>query len=204
MTDMKIAEFLDVLASDSPAPGGGSASALAGAMSAALVSMVANLTIGKKKYADKEELMIATKHDADKKRQRLLELIEEDSSAFNKVMDAFRMPKGTGEEQAARNAAIQQALKDACLPPAETVQINAELMKLARIVATEGNPNAASDAGVAAHLSSAALSGAAMNVKINTTQITDKEFCKRIEESISSLKDESAKIYQEINNFLEK
>lgn len=168
--------FLDVLSSDAPAPGGGSAAAAAGAMGAALVSMVCNLTIGKEKFAAVDAQMKTILASSEALRAKLTRMMQEDVEAFEVVMNAYRMPKNTPEEKAARSAAIQAGSKQATLAPLETAKACAEVITLARSAAEMGNPNVASDAGVAVLCAQAGLKGAALNVFINLGSIKDKAF----------------------------
>ncbi len=176
LTQQPLQEFLDNLASDTAVPGGGSVAATAGAMAAALVSMVCNLTIGREKYAAVEAQMQETLARSEALRRRLTELVEEDVAAFNAVMNAFKLPKQTEEEKEARRAAIQEGYKQATIVPLETARACAELIRLAKTVIENGNPNAASDGGVAVLCAQAGLKGAALNVLINLSSIKDQAF----------------------------
>jgi formiminotetrahydrofolate cyclodeaminase len=176
LTERTVAQFIDELASNSPAPGGGSVAALAGAVGAALTSMVCNLTIGKKKYADVQDEISAVRDQSERLRKELTELIDKDTDAFNKVMTAFGLPKTNEAEQAARNAAIQEATKQATLVPLSVMSLCEQSLHLARTVATKGNKNSASDAGVSALMLQASCSGAALNVRINLGALTDSAF----------------------------
>ena len=162
-----LTDFLGELASDSPTPGGGSVAALCGALGAALNSMVANLTIGKKKYAGVEEDMKKSLSGAETLRIELTQMIDEDAAAFDKVMVALRMPKGTEEEKAARTETLQQALVDAATVPLAVMEMCLGVIKLAGPVAERGNVNAVSDAGVAALVARAGVHAAGLNVLIN-------------------------------------
>jgi formiminotetrahydrofolate cyclodeaminase len=171
--DMSVQAFCDALGSKDPTPGGGSASALAGAMAAALVAMVARTTAGSKKFADRAERMDAVAREADGLRADLLALVEEDAAAFDGVMAAFRLPKETPEQQAARGRAVQEAYRGAAEPPMKVCDLSLRVLELAERVAADGTPSAASDAGVAAHLAATALEGAALNVRINVAALKD-------------------------------
>jgi len=160
-------DFANELSSESPAPGGGSVSALAGALGAGLSSMVANLTVGKKGYHVVWEDMKDIAVKGQELKDNLLRAVDEDTEAFNKLMAAFGHPKKTGEQKAQRDAAIQQATKDACLVPLNVMKNSIEVLKLAKLVAEKGNENAASDAGVASLMACSAVFGAGLNVKIN-------------------------------------
>jgi formiminotetrahydrofolate cyclodeaminase len=168
--------FLDELASSSPAPGGGSVAALAGALGAALTSMVCNLTIGKKKYADVEETMKGILKESEDLRARFTLLIEKDTEAFNKVMEAFSLPKENDAQRALREAAIVAATKEATLVPLEVMKHCIDGLALAQKVASSGNKNSISDAGVSAFMLHAACESAALNVRINLNGLSDMEF----------------------------
>ena len=176
LIDMSLSGFLDETASSSPAPGGGSVSALAASLSAALTAMVCQLTIGKKKYADVEERMKDVLRESDSLRLSMQNVIDEDTRAFQGVMKAFGLPKESDEEKAVRSEAIQTATKAATTVPMELVRSCARFVGLVESVAAQGNKNSQSDAGVAALLLSAAVRGAAMNVYINLGSIKDADF----------------------------
>ena len=171
-----IIDFLDKLASSSPEPGGGSASALAAAIGAALVSMVANLTTGKEKYAGVQDRIEKLVADSEKVRGRLQELIQEDTEVYGVLAKAFKMPRGTDGDKAARNDAIQAACKEATMVPYAIAEQCLEVAKLSEVAADIGNVNAVSDAGVAVLLADAAAQCAALNVKINLGTIKDTAF----------------------------
>jgi formiminotetrahydrofolate cyclodeaminase len=171
-----VLSFLDELASAAPTPGGGGAAALSGAMGAALVSMVCNLTIGKEKFAGVESQMQEIRGKSEALRARLTGMIEEDVAAFDTVMAAYRLPKNSDEEKAARTAAIQQASKEATLVPLAAAHACAEVIDLCRPTAEMGNPNVISDAGVAVLCGQAGLKAAALNVLINLGAIKDETF----------------------------
>lgn len=175
-TSISISPFLDEVASSSPAPGGGSVAALAGALGTALSSMVCRLTIGKKKYAGVEEEMKTILAGSEELRQKFTRLIAQDAEAFNRVMEAFGLPKDTDDQKALRTAAIQSATKEAALVPLEVMKHALDALSLAKRVAEKGNANSASDAGVAALMLHAASEGAALNVRINLAGITDPDF----------------------------
>ena len=174
--DMGVEPFLEALASSSATPGGGSAAAIIGAMGAALVSMVCNLTIGKKKYADVEDEMKHVLGKAESLRRRLTSMIEDDVQAFDKVMAAYGMPKETDADKEKRDAAIQAALKLATDVPMRCCHAAREVIDLAGIASDKGNLNVISDAGVAVLAGYAALRSAALNVFTNARMINDKAF----------------------------
>ncbi len=174
-----ITSFLDDLASERPTPGGGGAAALCGAIGAALVSMVANLTIGKKNYEAVWQDLAAVNTRAEALRAELTGAIEEDVMAFNAVMGAYGMPRATEEEKAKRAAAIQAALKDATLAPLRAVKACFEVIRLSAAVAEKGNLNVISDAGVAVLAANAGLRSAALNVFVNAKAIKDRDFAEK-------------------------
>jgi methenyltetrahydrofolate cyclohydrolase len=170
---MSLEAFGDALASHQATPGGGCASALSGALAAALVAMVARTTIGEK-FADRSAEMGEIAADADRLKDELLSLVDEDAEAFDRVMDAFRLPRETPEEQEARADAIQKAYSGATDPPLRVCALSVRVLELAAAVAEQGNPNAVSDAGVAALLAATALEGGALNVRINLGSLKDE------------------------------
>lgn len=174
--DNRIEEFLDALASQSATPGGGGAAAIIGAMGAALVSMVCNLTIGKKKYADVEADMKDVLAKAEVLRGKLTNLIEDDAKAFDLVMGAYGMPKETDADKAKRGEAIQAALKVATDVPLACARAAREVIDLAERASEKGNLNVISDAGVGVLAGYAALRSAALNVWTNTRMINDQTF----------------------------
>lgn len=174
--DNSVQAFLDELASQAATPGGGSAAAIMGAMGAALVGMVCNLTIGKKNYIDVEEEMKTVLGQAEALRQRLTSMSNDDVQVFDQVMGAYGMPRQTDEEKATRSEAIQAALKGATLVPLACAHACGEVMELSKVVAEKGNLNVISDAGVAVLAAYAALRSAALNVYINAGGIQDRDF----------------------------
>ena len=178
LIDMTVAGLIDELASDSPAPGGGSVSALNGAIAAALTSMVGNLTIGKKKYADVEEEMGEIVSRVSEIQKELLEAVDKDSDAFNVVFAAFKWPKETEEEKEARSAEIQRGTKIAADVPMRVAEKAAELMPLIEKVIMKGNQNSITDACCAMMACRYAVIGALLNVRINLGSIKDETFVK--------------------------
>ncbi len=179
LTAKPVTTFLDELASSAPAPGGGSVAALAGALGAALVSMVCNLTVGKKKYADVQDDIQALLEQSEALRHELVDLLEADVRVYTSVSKAYKMPRETEEEKAARREAIQAALKDATEVPMKVAEACVKILDLCTPAAEKGNVNAVSDAGVAALMAEAALRSAALNVLINLGAIKDEEFVRR-------------------------
>ncbi|HEX9117757.1 MAG TPA: cyclodeaminase/cyclohydrolase family protein, partial [Anaerolineae bacterium] len=176
MTNQPVNGFLAELASAAPAPGGGAVAALAGALGAALVSMVANLTVGKKDYAGVQDQVQNLLSQAEALRGKLAAAIEDDYTVFMQLSAAMKLPRATDEEKAARTAAVQAALKAATDVPMQIAEGCAAVMKLCRPVAEIGNANAVSDAGVAVLLAEAGLRSAALNVMINLVRIKDEAF----------------------------
>ena len=165
--------FIDELASAAPTPGGGGASAYAGALAAALASMVGNLTLGKKTYADVEDEVRASLARLDALRARLVALVDEDARAFEPLAAAYRLPKAAPEEQAAKNAALQQALVGASDVPLAIMRAVADVVDEADYLAHHGSKMARSDAGVAAAFARAASDGASLNIFINAASMDD-------------------------------
>lgn len=173
-------EFVDVLSTKAPVPGGGGASALVGALGCALGNMVGSLTVGKKKYADVEEDIIALKEKADVLQKELLRLVEEDAKVFEPLSKAYGMPKETEEEKAEKARVMAVVLKDACSVPMEIMRKCCEAVELIEEFAAKGSVIALSDAGVGAAFCKAALLGASLNVFINTKSMTDREYAESL------------------------
>jgi methenyltetrahydrofolate cyclohydrolase len=181
LTSLRVTEFLDETASNSPAPGGGSVAALAASLGAALTSMVCRLTIGKKKFADVQTEMESVLKQSEELRTQFTAIIDEDTAAFNKVMAALGLSKDTEEQKAIRTDAIQEATKAATLVPLKLMELCAETIKLVQIIAEKGNQNSLSDAGVAAWMLRAGSEGAALNVKINLAGLSDTAFKEHVQ-----------------------
>jgi len=172
---MTIAEFADELSSDSPAPGGGSVAALCGSLSAALCAMVAALTWSKNGMEDARSEMKRIGERGQWLKDWFVQAVDRDTEAFNAVLAAARLPKGTAEEQAARERAVQEANQNATRVPLQVLERAVECFELARAAAAEGNPNSVSDAGVAGACALAAAEGAALNVRINLPSVGDEK-----------------------------
>ena len=192
LKDTSIELFLDDLASRKPTPSGGSAAAVMGAMGAALVSMVCNLTIGRTQYRDFEEELKSVLTKAEELRRDLIKMIEEDMQAFDGVMRAYRMPRLTKDETATRAQVIQTALKTATLVPMRCCRACREVIILGRVVGDKGNRNVVSDAGVATVAAYAALRSAALNVFTNAKVITDRIFAEKQLVELEQLLSEAA------------
>ncbi len=173
LAELKTSEFVDLLASDAPAPGGGSAAALEGALGAALTAMVCGLTVGKKKYAEYQELAEEAQKKATDLKARFVDVMDRDTEAFNVVSAAFGMPKATDEEKAARSAAIQKGLEGCTKTPFEMMELAVETLELTASILGKSNDSAASDLGVSALSLRAAIQGAWLNVLINIGSLKD-------------------------------
>ncbi len=183
-------EFVDVLSTKAPVPGGGGASALVGALGCALGNMVGSLTVGKKKYADVEGDMIALKQKADVLQKDLLRLVEEDAKVFEPLSKAYGMPRETEEEKAEKERVMAIVLKDACSVPMEIMRKCCQAVELIEEFAQKGSVIALSDAGVGAAFCKAALLGASLNVFINTKSMTDREYAGRLNEEAKRMIEE--------------
>ena len=173
-------EFVEVLASKAPVPGGGGASALVGAVGTALGNMVGSLTVGKKKYADVEEEMYELKAKCDQLQKDFLRLIERDAEVFEPLSKAYGMPKETEEEQAEKEKVMEAALKNAAEAPLCIMETIVDTMEMIRVLGEKGSRLAVSDAGVAILFAQAALEGASLNIFINTKMMKDQEEAERL------------------------
>ncbi len=191
--------FLDALASGEPTPGGGGAAALMGAMGAALIAMVCNLTIGKKGFEAVEGDMRALLAESEALRARMQAMVAEDAQAFDTVMAAYRLPKATDEEKAARSAAIQEGLKVATRAPLACAIAAAQGVRLGARAVEHGNPNVISDVGVGVLASWAALRSAALNVDVNVPQIKDRAFADQALTQIAALLAECAPLAEQVH-----
>ena len=180
--------FLDALASDAPTPGGGAVAALSGATGAALISMVCNLTIGKKGYEEAEERLRGVLEEAEAARTALLDLADRDATAFDGVMAAFTMPKETDAQKAVRSQAIQEGYAAAATVPLEIAKRAAELMELAREATEIGNAAASSDGACAAQVLSASVWAATYNVEINAAALKDPAKAQALRDEVSALR----------------
>lgn len=187
LTDLKSTEFLTALASSAPAPGGGGGAAMAGALAAALASMVANLTIGKEKFAQQEPEVKALLEEAEEVRQRLLGLVEDDAAVFNSFMSCYKLPKATEEEKAARTAAIRSAAKEAAEVPLAIARASCKVLTLADSLVRIGNPGVITDGACSALLARAALRCAEYNVRINLGLTKDEAYNQSVQEELNNL-----------------
>ena len=175
---MELARFLDRLSSDTPTPGGGSVSALAGALSASLVAMVAGLS--SKKDKTKKKGMEGIRKKGLSIQKRLVRAIDEDSKSFDAVLQAFRLPRNSEKERLRRVREIQKAYQKATLTPQLVCQQSLQLLEYSKTLVLKGNPNAISDAGVAAFLADAAFAGGVLNININLAAVTEKRYSKKM------------------------
>ena len=173
---LSLEKFLDELASAAPTPGGGSAAAIIGAMGAALISMVCNVTLGKKGLEAAAPEMLAVRTESERLRSRLTAMIAEDIAVFNALMQAYRMPKALDEEKIRRSAAIQVSLRGATETPLECARVCTQVIGIARRAAEHGFSGVISDAGVGVLAAQTALRSAALNVQINTPALDDREY----------------------------
>ena len=198
LAGMSVAEFARETASESPAPGGGSVSAAMGAFGAALAAMVANLSAHKRGWDDRWEEFSVVAEKGQALLDELLSLIDEDTAAFNRIMDAFGLPKGTDAEKAARAAAIEAATLNAAAVPLRTMEAALKALPLALEMARSGNPASASDAGVAALAARAAIRGARLNVRINAAGLVDKAPAEALLERADAIETEAAALEAEV------
>lgn len=170
-----LGQWMDTLASKAPVPGGGGASALGGAVGAALGQMVANLTVGKKRYADVEEEMRQSLLELDILQKEMLILADKDAEVFAPLAEAYGMPTETEEQRAEKDAVMEERLLSASLVPLQIMEKACETLRILEMLEAKGSRMAASDVGVAAQFARAALTGAVMNVYINTKSMKDRE-----------------------------
>jgi len=202
LIDVSIKSYIDKVASKEPTPGGGSVAALAGSLGSALTAMVGYLTIGRKMY---EELDEKVKEEMDnnfdqlkKSIEKLNHIVDEDTKAFDKVMEAFKLPKETEEEKKNRSNKIQEGYKIALEVPLRCAEECFKVLELQKVFADYGNVNAITDVGVGALLAATGLEGALLNVKINLLSIKDEEFKNKMEQKIDNLLKEGIKLKEEL------
>ena len=187
LTDLTSKDFLKALASSAPAPGGGGGAAMAGALAAALASMVANLTIGKEKFAAQECEVKALLQEAEQVRQELLALVEDDAAVFNSFMACYKLPKTTDAEKAARTAAIRKAAKQAAEVPLAIARASYKVLQLAHRLVIIGNPGVITDGACSALLARAALRCAEYNVRINLGLTKDEAYNEQVAAELNKL-----------------
>jgi glutamate formiminotransferase/formiminotetrahydrofolate cyclodeaminase len=203
LAGMTLAAFADETASESPAPGGGSISAYMGSLGAALGTMVANLSSHKKGWDERWEEFSNWAEKGQQYKDRLLKLVDEDTKAFNQIMQAFSLPKSSDEEKQARKAAINEATRNAIEVPFSVMEVSLESMEVIKAMATEGNPNSVSDAGVGALCARSAVRGAFLNVKINAAGFEDKEYAAKMIEKGNAIESKAMEMEEEILEIVE-
>jgi formiminotetrahydrofolate cyclodeaminase len=201
--EMSIKKFMDETSSDSPAPGGGSIAALNGASAAALIQMVANLTLDKKGYENVQKEMEEIKKTAQDYKEKFINYIDEDANSFNSIMAAFKLPKNTDEEKNERKNIIQESFKKAALVPLNVAKDAYQLFSLAEKVVLKGNKNAVTDGAVAALSARTAVISALYNVKINLGSIKDEKFTEAVRRDVceleSKVNDKEREILSKVN-----
>ncbi len=202
LTDLTMAGFSEELASDSPAPGGGSAAAYAAALAASLGAMVGNLSANKRGWEDRHEFFSEWAVKGQEARKKLLHMVDEDTRAFNSLMDAFRLPKETPEEKKIRQDAIEQATLRATYSPLNMMRLAHQLFEMLEVMTREGNPNSVSDAGVGAICALAAVEGGWLNVMINLGGLKNKEKATEIQHIAESILLDSRLLKERIFNMV--
>ncbi|HUR30955.1 MAG TPA: cyclodeaminase/cyclohydrolase family protein, partial [Saprospiraceae bacterium] len=204
LTELTLSGFSEELASDSPAPGGGSAAAYAGALAASLGAMVANLSAHKRGWEDRQEFFIDWGLKGQEGRKKLLQSVDEDTYAFNSLMDAFRLPKESDADKKTRNAAIQNATMRAIESPLNIMRISCDQFALLHAMTNEGNPNSVSDAGVGATCALAAVEGGWLNVMINLSGLKNKDaaanYKNEADELLQKSREEKEKIFKLVSD----
>lgn len=198
LVDMNLVEFANETASESPAPGGGSIAAYVGALGISLGTMVANLSSHKAGWDERWEEFSDFAEAGQGYKDQLLHLVDEDTNAFNKIMDAFKLPKGSDSEKAARKQAIEDASKYAIEVPYKVMEVSLKSMEVIKAMAEIGNPNSVSDAGVGALCARTAVMGAFLNVKINASGLTDKTYVENILAKGKAVEEQAQKLENEI------
>ena len=191
LTDLTVKDFLNKVAGSDPVPGGGSIAALNGALAASLAAMVANLTLGKKKYEEVQSLMQAIVDEAVRLKDEFVADVDRDSEAYDRVFACFKMPKDTDEQKAARSAAIQEATKQAAMVPLEVARRACALMPRIAEVALKGNSNAVTDACVAMMSARNAVLAALLNVRINLASLKDQVLVERLQVEADALEQQA-------------
>jgi glutamate formiminotransferase/formiminotetrahydrofolate cyclodeaminase len=204
LVNKKVVDFVDEVSRDTPAPGGGSIAALAGSLGAALAAMVANLSIGKPEFDEKHEALNTLAEKAQALKDQLIAAVDEDTQAFNAVLEAMRMPKDTPEQQAARRDAMEAGYKHATQVPLRTAKLCGEALDLCLAAAKSGNIQMISDAGVGALVAHAGVKGAVSNVRINLPHIKDKRFSGEIQAQLAELLRESQAVSEAVEREVEK
>ena len=191
LTDLTVKDFLNKVAGSDPVPGGGSIAALNGALAASLAAMVANLTLGKKKYEEVQSFMQAIADEAVRLKDEFVADVDRDSEAYDRVFACFKMPKDTDEQKAARSAAIQEATKHAAWVPLEVARRACALMPRIAEVALKGNQNAVTDACVAMMSARNAVLAALLNVRINLASLKDQALVEQLQAEADALEQQA-------------
>jgi formiminotetrahydrofolate cyclodeaminase len=200
LMEMTVKEFLSLLSSDAPAPGGGSAAALNGALAAALLTMVCRLSIGRKELDEYEDELLSVLEQAEKIRNELSELVDRDTEAFNQVMDAYKMPKITDQEKAARDTAIQDAFRTAIEVPLEVARQCCLILRLTVSISQKSNSNTASDLGVSAQCSYGATLGGLMNAEINIPTIKNSAYASKVIDETRQIREKAESLKLEMDS----
>ncbi|MFP4025085.1 MAG: glutamate formimidoyltransferase [Thiohalospira sp.] len=203
LVDLTVTGFADETASESPAPGGGSVSAYMGAMGVALGTMVANLSSHKRGWDDRWEEFSNWAEKGMQYQEELLKLVDEDTDAFNKIMDAFGLPKKTDKEKTIRKQAIEDATKNAIMVPFRVMEVAHKSLEVVKAMAEIGNPNSVSDAGVGALAIRSCVKGAHLNVKINASGLDDKDFIHDVSKKAKEIEQKTEKLEKEILTIVE-
>lgn len=198
MLEKKATEFIDVLSSAAPVPGGGGAAATVGALASALGLMVANLTVGKKKYADVEEEICQVREELEKLRDKLIVYTDKDAEAFEPVAKAYKLPKSTPEEIAEKERVMEAALYQASVVPLETMEIIYQVMELLEVLGEKGSRMALSDVGVGVLFARSALESSSLNVYINTKSMKDRKVAEELNRKADMLIEEAKKLEEKI------
>ena len=198
MLEQKTTDFLEVLSSAAPVPGGGGASAAVGAFSSALGMMVANLTIGKKKYADVEEEIIEVKEQLQNLQKELVDLTDKDAEAFEPLSKAYGLPKDTPEQKEEKERVMEKALYEASIVPLQIMKTVAKVMELLETLGEKGSKIAISDVGVAVLFARAALEGSSLNIYINTRLMKDREQAERLNKESDDMIEEARRMQEKI------
>ena len=198
MLEQKTTDFLEVLSSAAPVPGGGGASAAVGAFSSALGMMVANLTIGKKKYADVEEEIIEIREQLQYLQKELVDLTDKDAEAFEPLSKAYGLPKDTPEQKEEKERVMEKALYEASIVPLQIMKTVAKVMELLETLGEKGSKIAISDVGVAVLFARAALEGASLNIYINTRLMKDREQAERLNKESDDMIEEARRMQEKI------
>jgi len=202
MKEVTLSRFLEDLSAGTPVPGGGSVSALAAALSASLICMVANLTVGKKGFEDVRGEMERILKEALSIKDRSLEIMAKDVEAFRRVLEAYRLPKETPSQREQRSRRIEEAYKEAIEPPLEVIEDALRLLSLCETLVERGNPSAISDAAVALYLAEAALKGGVSNVIINLNNLKDEGLRGSIRERIEGLQERAKALKERVEAVL--